>query len=135
MKAKDITLIFSLVIIAAIVGVLLYFDKKKGETDDETETKSPLLQAQFLPVDASLTQALRDWWSAMHNTPVDNNDDENNNDAEVDNTVTPYIPFGIAMTAPSPQHNPGQSQPLTTKGNNFDTFVQLSKGHNFFIGR
>lgn len=133
MKAKNITLIFSLVIIAAIVGVLLYFDKKKGKTGDETETKLPLLQAQLQPVDASFMQALRDRWSAMHNTTGDNNDDENNNDAEVDKTVTPYIP--IAMAKSFPIITPGSHQPLTTKGNDIDTFVQLTKGHNFFIGR
>lgn len=43
-KAKNITLIIILVAIAAIVGVILYFDKKKAKENGSTN-KLPIIQA------------------------------------------------------------------------------------------
>lgn len=101
-KAKNITLIIILVAIAAIVGVILYFDKKKAKENGST-TKLPLMQAQLKPISAESLQALRD---GLNNETDDIEEDESTNKLPL--MQAQLEPIIIAQSI----------QPNATKGNN-----------------
>lgn len=119
-KAKNITLIIILVAISAIVGVILYFDKKKAKENGST-TKLPTMQAQMKPISAETLQSLRE--ELNNNETDDTEDDESTNKLPVIHAQ--MKPISLVMPS---------IQPSVTKGNNFDYIVDARKGHDYFIG-